>query len=447
MQGEVGEDLLALRLSIGSIHPTKKRKRGDELNDKNLAALLHARDRMIRLGGSRQGSLGDEKGLHLVRLLLVCASAVDRSDRTFAAEAIRQLYRLVSISGDPMQRVAAHFADGLAARCVARGSPVFGLIMEDPSPAEEFAAFASLYAVSPYYQFAHFTANQSIIEVFEEEEHMNQGCLHVIDLDVSYGFQWPSLIQSLSDKATGSRPISLRITGFGRSSSELRDTEMRLSSFASGCRNLSFEFVGRLRGEKEPFALESKRNATIAVNLVFCLHTLKSASDISSFLTQIHAMNPSVVTVVQEEGSRAAPGGGFLPRFLESLHYFAAIFDSLDDCLPAESKDRLRIEKSLLGREIRKTVVEDYSEKVSTYERLEKWKAVMETNRFEGVRMSSRSVSQAKLLLKIKSHCSTMDERGTGNGFRISERDEGKAISLGWQDRHLITATAWRPAS
>ncbi|KAG0483038.1 hypothetical protein HPP92_011122 [Vanilla planifolia] len=152
-------------------------------------------------------------------------------------------------------------------------------------------------------------------------------------------------------------------------------------------------------------------------------------------------MNPSVVTLVEKEGRRDSQY--WIPLkihgFFTLLHCYLRF---LDDCLPGESKERLGIEKSRLGREIRDDLgeVEEEGEDCLRYERLEAWKTVMEKNRFEGVRMSWRSVSQAKLLLKIKGHCSAMD----GNGFRISEREEGKAISLVWKERYLITATAWR---
>jgi GRAS domain family len=64
-----------------------------------------------------------------------------------------------------------------------------------PSQEKEFEAFMEFYRVLPFYQFAHFTANQEIIEACEEEEEsINGGHIHVIDFDASYGFQWPSLI-------------------------------------------------------------------------------------------------------------------------------------------------------------------------------------------------------------------------------------------------------------
>ncbi|KAG0486981.1 hypothetical protein HPP92_009076 [Vanilla planifolia] len=423
MQGEVAEDLLTLSLGVGS---AKKRKRREHhhhhsCGNKTLAmALLHARERMLCL--NRGGIEEDDKGLRLVRLLLLCAASIDREDQDSAAAYLFEIYRHVSLTGDSIQRVAAYFADGLLARLLAPASS----IEANPTPADEFSAFTSLYSASPYYQFAHFTANQAITEAFEAEEHRNGGALHVVDLDVSHGFQWPSLIESLSEKATSSNPIRLRITGFGRNAAELRETETRLSGFARGCRNLSFEFDGKLGYAADALkGLSFEKNATIVVNLVFYLHELKSYGEISATLESIHSFNPSLLVLIDKEWGSVMQTSGFLPRFVDSLHYFAAMFDSLDDCLPAESKERFRIEKNHLGREIRNAVrLKEGEERgaLVKYGTLETWKAVMESRGFEGVCMSSRSVSQAKLLLKIKSHCSAMEEHGRGAGFRISER-------------------------
>ncbi|PKA62514.1 DELLA protein RGL2 [Apostasia shenzhenica] len=447
---EVGEDLLTLSLSIGGaggsgagghhFEFTKKRRRSFDEE----ALLLQARDRMIRAGSTRPG-LQSDSGLQLVRLLFITATAVEQNSGGSAAacDSLRQLYRLVSLSGDPIQRVAAYFADALATKLLLLSSPCFhSSIRAAPSPADEFAAFAALYCASPFFQFAHFTANQAIMEAFEEEESFNGGSLHVVDFDLTYGSQWPSLIQSLADKATSNKPITLRITGFGRSSGELLETEKRLSSFAGGFGNLSFEFDGKIISENWAESIRIKKNSTLAVNLVFYLQTLNNYSAIRSNLMRIHSLNPTVVTLVEKEGNRGS-------RFLDSLHYFAAMFDSLDDCFPAQSKQRLMIEKNHLGWEIMNAVNGgDEGNKGLRYESLETWKGAMEKNGFEGLRLSSRSVSQARLLLKIKSqHCSAMDERRSGLGFRVTERDEGKALSLGWQQQHLITATAWRRRS
>ncbi|XVF63263.1 hypothetical protein PTKIN_Ptkin09bG0073600 [Pterospermum kingtungense] len=410
--------------------------------------LLQVREEMLKFDQKRKGVVEDGKGLHLIHLLLITATSVDENNVNSALDNLTELYQSVSLMGDSVQRVVAYFADGLAARLLTRKSPFYDMIMKEPTPEEEFLAFTCLYRVSPYYQFAHFTANQAIIEAFEKEEEINNRALHVIDFDVSYGFQWPSLIQSLSEKASSGNRISLRLTGYGRSLEELQETEARLVSFAKGFCNLVFEFQGLLRGSNliNP---RKKKNETVAVNLVFHLNTLNNLMRISDTLKTVHSLRPSVVILVEQEGSRSPRS--FLSRFMESLHYFAAMFDSLDDCLPLESGERLSIEKNHLGKEIKGMVNCDKDEEnnkkscTPRYEKMETWKSRMERHGFEGMKLSSKCLIQAKLLLKIRTHyCPLQCEGDVNGGFRVFERDEGKGLALGWQDRCLLTASAWQ---
>ncbi|KAK8552617.1 hypothetical protein V6N13_121004 [Hibiscus sabdariffa] len=411
--------------------------------------LLQVREEMLKLDHRRRKGvvLEDGKGLHLIHLLLVTATSVDQRNVNSALDNLTQLYLSVSLTGDSVQRVVAYFADSLLAKILTRESPFYDMIMKEPSIEEEFLAFTCLYRVSPYYQFAHFTANQAIIEAFEKEEGVNNRALHVVDFDVSYGFQWPSLIQSLSEKATSGNRVSLRLTGFARSLAQLQETESRLVSFAKGFRNLVFEFQGLLRGSKL-VNLRKRKNETVAVNLVFHLNTLNNFMQVSETLKSVHSLRPSIVVLVEQEGSRSPRS--FLSRFMESLHYFAAMFDSLDDRLPLESAERLSIERKHLGKEIKSMINCDKDEGSSEsscprYEKMETWKSRMERHGFEGMELSSKCLIQAKLLLKITTHYSPLQcERETNGGFRVFERDEAKALSLGWQDRCLLTASAWQ---
>ncbi|THG14511.1 scarecrow-like protein 21 [Camellia sinensis] len=458
MEGTDEEELLSLRLAIvtdSGCERKRKRKTKEAFNFNTLDSsegcegkiygLLQMREQMLKLLDQKRKAVVDEdgKGLHLIHLLLISASSIDENNLELAVENLSELYQNVSLNGDSVQRVAAHFADGLVARLLTRKSPFYDMIMKEPTPEEEFMAFTELYRVSPCFQFAHFTANQAIIEAFEKDEDNNNSSLHVIDFDVSYGFQWPSLIQSLSEKATGANRISLRITGFGRSYEELQETETRLVSFAKGFRNLVFEFQGLLRGSKL-INLRKRKNETVAVNLVFHLNTLNSFMKISETLRSVHSLKPSIVVLVEEEGSRTPRS--FLSRFMESLHYFAAMFDSLDDCLPLDSSERLSIEKNHLGKEIKKVMnYEKDDTSCPRYEKMETWKGRMEGHGFAGLKLSSKSMIQAKLLLKIRTHyCPIQLEGEIHGGFRVFDRDDERAISLGWQDRCLITASAWQ---
>ena len=272
------EELLDLSLAIVTdSRVEKKRKKRKALDSSSsyegceglIFELLQMREKMLKLDQKRKGVVEDGKGLNLIHLLLITATSVDENNLSMDGENLRELYQTMCLNGDFVQRVVAYFAGGLAAKLLTRKSPLYDMIMKEPTLEEEFLAYTDLYRISPYYQFGHFTANQAIIEAFEEEDNNNRA-LYVVDFDVSYGFQWPSLIQSLFEKATSGNRISLRITGIGRHLEELQETETRLISFSKAFQNLVFEFQGLLHGSKLT-NLRKKKNETIAANLVFHL--------------------------------------------------------------------------------------------------------------------------------------------------------------------------------
>lgn len=157
-----------------------------------------------------------------------------------------------------------------------------------------------------------------------------------------------------------------------------------------GVRNLVFEFQGLLRGSKLT-NLRVKKNETVAVNSIFHLNTLKDSLKISDTLKLIHSLNPSIVVLVEQEGSRSSRS--FLSRFLECLHYFAAMFDSLDDFLPLESLERFSVKKNHLRKEIKSILnYYKYFTNCPRNDKMETWKGRIEGHGFGGMRLSSKSL-------------------------------------------------------
>ncbi|KAL9234635.1 hypothetical protein vseg_009486 [Gypsophila vaccaria] len=455
---ETNEELLSLRLATAShsncAERNFKRKRNDAVDTFSVSSgrdyevkinrLLQERYHMLNSSQNVKGLVQEGSGLHLIHLLLVSATLIYENNERAAVDNLTELYRYVSVSGDSGQRVAAYFADGLTARLLTPKSPFFTMVMSKPTPVEEFSAFTQLYRVSPFYQFAHFTANQVILEAFEREEGTNNSSLHVIDFDISHGFQWPSLIHSLSEKASVSnRSISFCLTGVGKTREELTETENRLASFSNGFQNVVFEFHGLLSGS-QIVDLQCKDSETVAVNLVFHLSRLTDIVKISDTLTGVRLLKPSIVILAESEGSRNSCG--ILSSYIDALYYNAAMFDSLDNCLPSESAKRLSIEKNHLGKEIKELVSGDVGT-CSRFETLETWKGRMKSHGFKSIKLSSKVNIQAKLLLKMGSHHHRGFEgecgEARGGGFGMYERNDGRAVSLGWQDRILVTASSW----
>ncbi|KAF2322917.1 hypothetical protein GH714_032066 [Hevea brasiliensis] len=111
---------------------------------------------------------------------------------------------VVTPLGDSMQRVASCFTEALSARLAATlstkpsTSTAKPFSPYPPNSMEILKIYQILYQACPYVKFAHFTANQAIFEAFEAEERV-----HVIDLDILQGYQWPAFMQALAARPGG----------------------------------------------------------------------------------------------------------------------------------------------------------------------------------------------------------------------------------------------------
>lgn len=139
---------------------------------------------------------------------------------------------------------------------------------------------------------------------------------------------------------------------------------------------------------------------------------------------------PNIVTIVEQEASHNGPY--FLSRFLEALHYYSAIFDSLDATFPSNSVQRAKVEQLVFAPEIRNIVACEGPERTERHERLEKWRKVMEAKGFTGVPLSENAMTQSKMLIDLYS-C---------GGYSL--REDTGCLLLGWQDRDIVAASAWR---
>ncbi|KAL8091821.1 hypothetical protein AgCh_034181 [Apium graveolens] len=370
-----------------------------------------------------------ESGLQLVHLLLACAEATAKEDYMLAGRYVHHLNRVVTPLGDSMQRVASCFTEALSARLNATlttkppSSNSKPFTPFPPDSIEILKIYQILYQACPYIKFAHFTANQAIFEAFEAEQRV-----HVIDLDILQGYQWPAFMQALAARPGG--PPFLRITGVGTSPEAVMETGRCLSELAHSLR-VPFEFhpVGEQLEDLKPHMFNRRVGEALAVNSVNRLQRVPGNS-LGNLLAMIRDQAPNIVTIVEQEASHNGPY--FLGRFLEALHYYSAIFDSLDATFPLDSAHRVKVEQCIFAPEIQNIVACEGVERVMRHEKLEKWRKIMESKGFKGVPLSGNAVTQSNILLGLYS-C---------DGYRLTE-DNG-CLLLGWQDRAILAASAWR---
>ncbi|KAM3256742.1 hypothetical protein ACQJBY_049271 [Aegilops geniculata] len=370
----------------------------------------------------------DEEGLHLLTLLLQCAESVNADNLDEAQTALLEIAELATPFGTSTQRVAAYFAEAVSARLV---SSCLGLYAPLPhaSPAASrlvngrvAAAFQVFNGISPLVKFSHFTANQAIQEAFEREERV-----HIIDLDIMQGLQWPGLFHILASRPGG--PPRVRLTGLGASMDALEATGKRLSDFADTL-GLPFEFcpVADKAGNLDPEKLGVTRREAVAVHWLH--HSLYdvTGSD-SNTLCLIKRLAPKVVTMVEQDLRHT---GSFLARFVEAIHYYSALFDSLDASYGEDSPERHVVEQQLLSREIRNVLAVGGPSRTGDV-KFGCWRDSLARSGFGAASLAGSAAAQAALLLGMF----------PSDGYTLVE--ENGALKLGWKDLTLLTASAWRP--
>lgn len=368
----------------------------------------------------------DEEGLRLLTLLLQCAEAVAADNFEEANKMLLEISQVSTPYGTSAQRVAAYFSEAMSARLVSSCLGMYGTMPTSAiNGCQKLAsAFQVFNGICPLVKFSHFTANQAIQEALEREERV-----HIIDLDIMQGLQWPGLFHILASRPGG--PPSVRLTGLGTSLEALEATGKRLADFADKL-GLPFEFfpVADKVGNLDPERLHVGKREAVAVH--WLQHSLYdvTGSDANT-LWLLQRLAPKVVTVVEQDLSHA---GSFLGRFVEAIHYYSALFDSLGASYGEESEERRVVEQQLLSREIRNVLAMGGPARTGEV-KFRSWREKLRESGFRGVSLSGNAAAQATLLLGMF----------PSDGYTLVE-DDG-TLKLGWKDLCLLTASAWRSSS
>ncbi|KAI9395385.1 hypothetical protein POPTR_005G226800v4 [Populus trichocarpa] len=419
-----GNDIVSSLL--GEFRPKKYMRRsyfdgnGEELQWSHELG-VHQTNISEKEGSTRSPSMSriDENGLSLITLLLECAVAISVDNLGEAHRMLLELTQMASPYGPSCaERVVAYFSKAMGSRVINSWLGICSPLINHKSIHGAFQVFNN---ASPFIKFAHFTSNQSILEAFHRRDRV-----HVIDLDIMQGLQWPALFHILATRIDG--PPQVRMTGMGTSMELLLETGRQLSNFAKRL-GMSFEFhpIAKKFGEIDASMVPLRRGETVAVH--WLQHTLYDATGPDwKTLRLLEAVAPRVITLVEQDISH---GGSFLDRFVGSLHYYSTLFDSLGAYLPCDDPGRHRIEHCLLYREINNILAIGGPAR-SGEDKFRQWRSELARSSFMQVPMSGNSMAQAQLILNMFP---------PAHGYNL-EQGEG-TLRLGWKDTSLFTASAW----
>ncbi|XP_061370205.1 DELLA protein 1-like isoform X8 [Gastrolobium bilobum] len=372
-----------------------------------------------------------ETGVRLVHTLMACAEAVQQENLKLADTLVKHIGLLAASQAGAMRKVASYFAQALARR-------IYRIYPEETLDSS-FSDMLHMhfYESSPYLKFAHFTANQAILEAFA-----GAGSVHVIDFDLKQGMQWPALMQALALRVGG--PPTFRLTGIGPpqpdNTDALQQVGLKLAQLAHTI-GVQFEFRGFVcnsLADLDPNMLEIRPGEAVAVNSVFELHRmLARPGSIEKVLGTVKKIKPKIVTIVEQEANHNGPV--FVDRFTEALHYYSSLFDSLEGSSSSSStglappSQDLLMSELYLGRQICNVVACEGVDRVERHETLNQWRGRMGSAGFDPVHLGSNAFKQASMLLALFAG---------GDGYRVEENNG--CLMLGWHTRPLIATSAWK---
>ncbi|KAF2906786.1 hypothetical protein DAI22_12g046300 [Oryza sativa Japonica Group] len=362
--------------------------------DERLAVAGHENGNVV---ATQEESAGD--------LLLAGAMAVDAGDAVHASAIMSRLDDLLAdIAGrrsceatSPVDHLAYYFARGLKLRISGAATPA----SSPPPPAANWSspAYRMLQELTPFVKFAHFTANQAILEATADDLDV-----HVVDFNVGEGFA-----ESLH--------LPFRYTSLHVHDGDDDD-------------ELHHELAMICNGSSSPPVILTCDDTTTTTNT-----PLRSRLKLL-LLGTITILQPKLVILIEDELSRisknppspslAAPPP-FPEFFSDAVAHFTAVMESTASCLVSYD-DEAWLSLRRVGEEVVGPRVEDA---VGRYGSLAGGAQMMEGLRAREV--SGFSVAQGKMLAGL-----------FGGGFGVVHQEKGR-LALCWKSRPLISVSLWCP--
>uniref|UniRef100_A0A0E0KEX8 Uncharacterized protein n=1 Tax=Oryza punctata TaxID=4537 RepID=A0A0E0KEX8_ORYPU len=398
-------------------------------------------------GGKGGGAAGSDRDMRWAEQLLnPCAVAVEAGNLSRVQHLFYVLGELESFSGDANHRLAAHGLRALARRLPAAVGPAAAAAVRVPPcecPTPAFAAAeprlfrASLirfHEVSPWFALPNALANAAIAQASTcgAAAAATPRPLHVVDLGVSHGVQWPTLLESLTRQPGGRAPPSVRLTVAGPGDT----TPAPFSASPPG-----YDFSPHLLRYAKSINLDLRIGCAATLDdavqgyctagdgeaLVVCLQFRLGHAAVDErrdILRKVRGLNPELV--VLSELDSCVGEGSAAGEFAARLELLWRFLESTSAAFKGKDVD----ERRLLETEAGAILATDVAG-----EGREGWRERMAAAGFEDASFGAEAVESAKSLL-----------RKYDSGWEMSLAATG-AVALRWKGQPVSFCSLWRPAA
>lgn len=390
----------------------------------------------------------EERGIKLIQLLITCANHASSRNLHHADACLQQISHLATITGDPIQRLATRFASALAVRLIKRWPGLYKAMKQTQYSIFDLDQARSMFAQTfPYLGFAYAVMNRVLIQAMSGE------CLlHIVDLGSGDPKLWIPFLRTLAVRlphGQEQRSPGLKITCVHTNMGVLEKLRNKLSKEAESL-DIPFQFNPlqvSLRDLKLDM-LKVRPEEALAFTSVLNLHVLLAEDDrinahfgfikndgikdnkrMTEFLAMLRSLSPKVVLLLEQESDHNTIR--LADRFIEGLHYYSALFDSISTSFGGSScEERLAIEE-MFGKEIENIVACEGLEREERHEPYAKWTIRFGKAGFMPIRLWYDTMEDAKRLLEAFG----MD------GYKVTS--QSGSLMIYWHERPIYTVSAW----
>ncbi|KAL3829110.1 hypothetical protein ACJIZ3_017912 [Penstemon smallii] len=305
------------------------------------------------------------------------------------------------------------------------------------SASEILKSYKTYINACPFQKISNLLANKTIKKLAD-----GATTLHIIDFGILYGFQWPCLIQALSERPNG--PPKVKITGIDfpqpgfRPAERVEDTGNRLQRYCERF-GVPFEYIA-IAQKWETIKIEQlkiEKDELLVVNSLYRLQNVPDETVVvnsprDAVLNLIKKINPNMFIQGVINGTYNTPF--FITRFREALFHFSSIFDMFEATIPRENEDRVLFEREVVGKDAMNIIACEGTERVDRPETYKQWQVRNLRAGFRQLPLDQELVKSVRRMVKMNYH----------KDFSVDE--DGKWMLQGWKGRVIHALSYWQPA-
>ncbi|CAK9179882.1 unnamed protein product [Ilex paraguariensis] len=460
--------------SIISNHPplydsSKKRKISDDLVPKasqNLRKNQNRRDNdaedvdaVVEQGMAVKKSVGTKRataksagnncnngnykeGRWAEHLLNPCAVAITSGNLTRVQHLLYVLHELAASTGDANHRLANHGLRALTHHLSSGSSSVSAGAIAFASTGPKFfqKSLIDFNDVNPWFRIPNSIANSSILQILAEEDRPRN--LHILDIGVSHGVQWPTLLEELTRRFGGPPPL-VRLTvvtptiGLNQTSDipfangpPGYNYSSRLLGFAKAM-NINLQ-INRLDNHPlenlNPQVINSSNDETLVICAQFRLHNLNhhTPDTRTEFLRALRSLEPKGMILSENNMDCSCNNcGDFATGFSRRVEYLWRFLDSTSVAFKGRESEERRMMEGEAAKALTNTG--------EMNERKEKWCERMRGVGFVRELLGEDALDGARALLrKYDSHWE----------MKVEEKDG--CVELWWKWQPVSFCSLWK---